>query len=148
MSPPDLSLGDLRPIQPAPPLTRWGIDHTQVGPKILLNAVEYATGWLESRIVPNADFANTVPLLLHIIHTFGTPKQVISDNAGCFSGTEAKQFQRDHGFTATHTSAGRPQANGKVEQANGVLKKILARTILDPPPPTIIQAPSSCSNPL
>ena len=81
MSRPDPSLGDLRPIQPAPPLTRWGIDHTQVGHKILLNAVEYATGRLESRIVPNADFVNTVPLLLFIVNTFGAPRQLISDNA-------------------------------------------------------------------
>lgn len=71
--PPDPSSGNLRPIQPAPPLTRWGIDHTQVRPKILLNAIQYATGWLESRIVLIADFDLTVPLFLHIIRTFGTP---------------------------------------------------------------------------
>ncbi|KAI0999097.1 hypothetical protein K3495_g9099 [Podosphaera aphanis] len=47
MKPPDPTLGDLTSIQPAPPLTRWAIDNTQIGPKILLNAVEYATGWLE-----------------------------------------------------------------------------------------------------
>ncbi|KAI0999844.1 hypothetical protein K3495_g8354, partial [Podosphaera aphanis] len=28
MKPPDPTLGDLTPIQPAPPLTRWAIDHT------------------------------------------------------------------------------------------------------------------------
>ncbi|POS82548.1 hypothetical protein EPUL_005935, partial [Erysiphe pulchra] len=131
MKPPDPSLGNLRPIQPAPPLTRWGMDHTQIGQKILLNAIEYATGWLESRIVPNANFENTVPLLLFIFHTFGKPKQIISDNAGCFSGNEAKRFQEKHNFTMAHTTPNRPQGNGKVEQANGILKGILARLILD-----------------
>ncbi|KAI0994299.1 hypothetical protein K3495_g13883 [Podosphaera aphanis] len=131
MKPPDPSLGNLTPLQPAPPLTRWGIDHTQVGPKVLLNAIEYATGWLESRLVPNANFANTVPLLLHIIQTFGTPKQVISDNAGCFSGIEAQTFQTAHNLSFTRTTPARPRSNGKVEQANGVLKSILIRILLD-----------------
>ena len=133
MRPPDQSLGNLRPIQPPPPLTRWGIDHTYVGSEILLNAVEYATGWIESRIVPSADFKCTVPLLLYIFQTFGTPKQIISDNANCFLGIEAQEFQRKHKFTMSHTTPNRPQSNGKVEQVNGILKGILVRSILDNP---------------
>lgn len=72
-----------------------------------------------------------VPLLLYIIHTFETPKQMISDNAGCLSSTEAKQFQKHHGLFTTDTSARPPQGNGKLEQDNGVLKKILTRAMLD-----------------
>lgn len=40
MKSPDPALGNLRPIQPPPPLTMWGTDQTQVESKILLNAVE------------------------------------------------------------------------------------------------------------
>ena len=89
---PDPALGNMTPIQPAPPLTRWGIDHTQAGPHIILHAIEYATGWLESRVVPSTSFKDTAPLLMHIIHCFGAPKQLISDNVGCFSGQEAQNF--------------------------------------------------------
>ncbi|KAI0996082.1 hypothetical protein K3495_g12100, partial [Podosphaera aphanis] len=110
-----------------------GIDHMQVGPQILLNAVEYATGWLESRLVPNADFKNTMPLLLYRIRNFGTPKQIISDNPNCFTGIEARQFQTKYGLTVTHTTLGRPQSNGKIEKVNGVLKSILTRVLLDTP---------------
>lgn len=81
MMSPDQSLGILRPIQPTPPLTRWGVNHTLIGQTILLNAVEYATGWLEPRLVSNADFTNTLSLLLYIIQKFGTPRQTITDNA-------------------------------------------------------------------
>lgn len=70
-------------------------------------------------------------MLLFIFHTFGKPKQIISDNAGCFAGTEAKRFQEKHHFTMAHTTPNRPQGNGKVEQANGILKGILSRLILD-----------------
>lgn len=41
MKPPDPSLGNLKPLEPEPSLTRWAIDHTQVGNKIILNTVEY-----------------------------------------------------------------------------------------------------------
>ncbi|KAI0993586.1 hypothetical protein K3495_g14598, partial [Podosphaera aphanis] len=140
MKPPDPALGNLTPLLPPPPLTRWGIDHTQVGPQILLNAVEYATGWLESRLVPNADFKNTMPLLLYIIRNFGTPKQIISDNANCFTGIEARQFQTKYGLAVTHTTPGRPQSNGKVEKVNGVLKSILTRVLLDTPNLKLVDA--------
>ncbi|KAI0998003.1 hypothetical protein K3495_g10186 [Podosphaera aphanis] len=131
MKPPDLSLGNLTPLQPAPSLTRWGIDHIQVGPKVLLNAIEYATGWLEPRLVPNADFANIVPLLLYKIQTFGKPKQVISDNACCFNGIDVQTFQTAHSLSFTRTTPAKPRSNGKVEQANCVLKSILIRILLD-----------------
>lgn len=74
MKPPGLTLGNLRPIQPMPFLTRWGIDHIQVGKNILLNAVESASGWLESRIVTNAGLKCTVPSLLYIFQTFSATK--------------------------------------------------------------------------
>lgn len=70
---------------------------------------------------------------MYIIHNFGAPKQLISDNAGCFSGVEAQQFHQRYGIKVTHTTPMRPQSNGKVEQANGVLKAILVRTLLDNP---------------
>ncbi|KAI1004419.1 hypothetical protein K3495_g3793 [Podosphaera aphanis] len=133
MKPPDPALGNLTPIKPTPPLTRWGIDHTQIGSQILLHAIEYATGWLESRLVPNADFVNTIPLLMYIIHTFGTPRQVISDNARCFTGSEARLFQSAHNLVFTQSTPIRPRSNGRVEQANGILKAILTRILLDAP---------------
>lgn len=140
MSPQDPILDNLRPIQLAPPLTRWGIDHTQVGPKIILNSVEYATGWLVSILVSSSDFSNTVPLLLYIIRTFGTPKQFIIDNARCFTGQDAVYFQELHKLTFTNTTPSRLQANGKVEQANRVLKIILTNAVLDnkDEPPAIL----------
>ncbi|KAI1006922.1 hypothetical protein K3495_g1297 [Podosphaera aphanis] len=133
MKPPDTALGNLTPIKPSLPLTRWGIDHTKIGPQTLLHAIEYATEWLESRLVPNADFVNTVPLLTYIIHTFGTPRQIISDNALCFTEIEAQQFQHKYNLSFTQSTPIRPWSNGRVEQANGILKAILTRTILDTP---------------
>ncbi|KAI0999096.1 hypothetical protein K3495_g9098 [Podosphaera aphanis] len=44
---------------------------------------------------------------------FGVPKELISDNARCFSGNEAKNFQIKYGFYVTHTTPARQRRNGK-----------------------------------
>ncbi|KAI1004357.1 hypothetical protein K3495_g3855 [Podosphaera aphanis] len=133
MKPPDPSLPDLKPLSPAPPLTRWGIDHTQIGSKYILNAVEYGTGWLESRFVGSTSFSDTIPLLEFIINTFGAPREIISDNAGCFTGVEARQFKKHNNIRTSLVTPARPRGNGKVEQANGVLKGILTRIFMEFP---------------
>ncbi|KHJ35256.1 putative tkp3 protein [Erysiphe necator] len=86
---------------------------------------------LESWIVQSTNFEDTIPLLLFIIYTFGAPKQIISDNAICFTGVEARRFQQSNSLKFTHTTPARPQGNGKVKQANGILKGIFSRTILE-----------------
>lgn len=68
---------------------------------------------------------------MYIINYFGAPKQLISDNAGCFTGLDAEKFHSGHGINVTNTTPGRALGNGKDEQANGVLKGILAQIILD-----------------
>ncbi|KAI0997543.1 hypothetical protein K3495_g10645 [Podosphaera aphanis] len=85
MKKPDPAPLNLTPISPPQPLTRWAIDHTGPGGPnqyLLLNAIEYATGW---------------------------------------------------GTTAIKITPQRPRGNGKVEQANGILKNILNRLVLDMP---------------
>ncbi|KAI1001154.1 hypothetical protein K3495_g7045 [Podosphaera aphanis] len=133
MKPPDPSLPGLQPLLPAPPLTRWGINHTQLGSFYILNAIEYSTGWLESCLVNTTSFNDTVPLLTHIINVFGASREIISDNAGCFMGTAATSFKALHGITSCPVTPSRPHGNGKVEQANGVLKGILTHIFLENP---------------
>lgn len=62
----------------------------------------------------------------------GQPREIISDNAGCFAGQQAKDHHRQHG-TEVPVRSSRPRGNGKVEQANGALKAILHRLRLDDP---------------
>ncbi|KAI0995043.1 hypothetical protein K3495_g13137 [Podosphaera aphanis] len=140
MKPPDPTLPDLQPLLPAPPLTRWGIDHTQLGSYYILNAIEYSTGWLESRFVNTTNFDDTIPLLSYIISVFGAPREIISDNAGCFMGTAATNFKSRHKIISRPITPSRPRGNGKVEQANGVLKGILTQIFLENPKMPFIDA--------
>ncbi|KAI1007595.1 hypothetical protein K3495_g625 [Podosphaera aphanis] len=81
-----------------------------------------------------------MPLLLYIIRNFGTPKQIVNDNANCFTGIEVRQFQAKYGLAVTHITPVRPQSNGKVEKVNGVLKSILTRVLLDTPNLKLVDA--------
>ncbi|KAI1004285.1 hypothetical protein K3495_g3930 [Podosphaera aphanis] len=92
MKRPDPSLPNLMPIIPPQPLTRWAIDHTGPGGPgghILLYAVEYATGWLVSRVVRTTGFEYVGPLFEYIENTFGRPRKYVSDNHNAFVGKAA-----------------------------------------------------------
>ena len=134
MKKPDPTPHHLTPISPPPPLQRWAIDHT--GPIAgwpLLNAIEYATGWVESMWVPDISGKATIYLLDQIWQRFGPMKELISDNAGAFRGPEAEAWRSRHGVRLLPTTPAHPRTNGRVERANGVIKNILAKLALDEP---------------
>lgn len=127
MKKPDPLLPDLQPIQPPIPLTRWAMDHTSIAGISILVAIEYATGWVEAAVVPSTDFPGTIPLLTKIGHTFGFPKEYISDNAGAFTSAEAVDWHRRNGTIIKPVTPARPRGNGKVEKANGDIKRTMLR---------------------
>ena len=130
---PDKTLPTLHPIVPAPPLTRWGIDHTSFEGQQILNAIEYSTGWLVSQLVNTTSFQDSLPLLSFVVAQFDAPREWISDNAGAFTGTGADAWHKAMGSTVRPTTPYRPRGNGRVERANGVLKSILGRIRLQFP---------------
>lgn len=134
MQRPDPTLGYFQPITPAPPLTRWGIDFT--GPLFglnLLNAIEYTTGWLSSAWTTGLSFQDTIPLTDRMKYQFGSPKELISDNALCFQSKESLEHHGKNGTKVHRTTPYRPRANGKVEQANGKIKAIIIKLVMDQP---------------
>lgn len=82
-------------------------------------------------LTATTDFPGTLPLLRHISQTFGTPREIITDNAAAFSSDAANAHHRANGTTVRPVTPARPRGNGKVEQANGVLKGIINRRRLE-----------------
>lgn len=133
MKKPDPTLPTLTLIVPPQPLTRWAIDFTSIDSVPILVAVEYATGWVEAEITPDQTFSSTIPLLIRIHNTFGAPREWISDNAGCFDGTEAKAWHVRHGSRVFPVTPLRPRGNGKVKKVNHLLKAPVLREWLEHP---------------
>jgi hypothetical protein len=132
MRKPDPTPQDLTPIQPAEPLTRWAIDHTgPIANRLLLNTIEYVTGWAEGYWVRDSSGTATVEVLEAIRKRFGPIRELISDNAGAFRCAETNAWRTKHNITLKPTSPAHPRTNGRIERFNGIIKTILAKLALD-----------------
>ncbi len=123
----------LTPIPPVPPLRRWAIDHTgpmtignAIRSEYLLNAVEYASDWAEGVWVPSTSSEYTIQFLEFLFDRFGKPAEIISDNAATLgSSAQLNAFLARNGVKLIKTTPYHPRTNGKVEQLNGRLKRLL-----------------------
>lgn len=61
------------------------------------------------------------------------PLKIVSDNASCFFGVEAREFQEKCGLQFTQTMPNEPRGNERIEKASGVLKFILTLVLFDAP---------------
>ncbi|RKF62465.1 hypothetical protein OnM2_033102 [Erysiphe neolycopersici] len=114
-----------QPIPPALPLQRWGIDFT--GPILgyyLLNSIDYATGYALSHLRLNTYHETIINFINNLIHIFGIPIEMISDNDSFFVATETKTFLKRLNIRYDQTTPYHPRTNGRCEKFNGVIKKI------------------------
>ncbi|KAI0997071.1 hypothetical protein K3495_g11116 [Podosphaera aphanis] len=115
----------LQPIPPALPLQRWGIDFT--GPILgyyLLNSIDYATGYSISHLCFSTNHETIINFIKNLIHTYGTPVEMISDNGSSFVAAETKAFLKRLNIKFHQTTPYHPRTNGPCEKFNGVIKKI------------------------
>ncbi|RKF83690.1 Pro-Pol polyprotein, partial [Golovinomyces cichoracearum] len=121
----------LQPIPPAQPLQRWGIDFTgPIAGYKMLNAVDYAIGYGTSQLCHSADHATIINFIKNLIYTFGTPAELISDNSASFLAHETRQFLDHYKIRYHQTTSYHPRTNGRWENFNGVIKKILSNILM------------------
>jgi transposase InsO family protein len=128
----------LVPLMALAPFEKWGIDFvgpiapaTRHGRKpYILVAIDYATKWVEAMACKNND-AKTVARFLYenIISRFGCPKELISDRGTHFLNETIAELTNKFLIKHRKTSPYHPRANGQTEKTNGILCKILIKTI-------------------
>ena len=128
----------LVPILAQAPFEKWGIDF--VGPippasrygqkRYILVATDYVTKWAEA-IATKTDNANTVATFLYenIITHFGCPKELVSDCGTHFINNTIATLIAKYEIKHRKTTPYHPCANGQTEKTNGILYKILTKTI-------------------
>jgi hypothetical protein len=84
----------------------------------LLVAIDKFTKWVEVMPVTNCEAATAVKFLKQIIHRFGYPHSIITDNGTNMSLGEMAKFCGNNGIRLDVASVAHPQANGQVERAN------------------------------
>ncbi|KAI5347393.1 hypothetical protein L3X38_015272 [Prunus dulcis] len=120
------------------PFDTWGLDVIGIiKPKssrqhqYILATANYFSKWAEAvplKVVKAEDVANFIRT--HIIHRYGVPSKIISDNALYFKcKTMVKlcdKYKIRHSFSASYN----PQSNGQAEAFNKVLCNILKKMVL------------------
>src|SRR4051812_23690514 len=120
---------ELKTIPLAWPFATWGMD--MVGPlrtgkygfTHILVAVDKFTKWIEEKPIKVLDSAITVNFMQGIIHRFGVPHDIITDNGSNFNSAEYKKFCWSQGIQVNFASVAHPQSNGQVERDNGLIIK-------------------------
>lgn len=110
------------------------LPRTARGFQYLLICVEHLTGW--PIVIPTMtataevvkDFIGT-----HIIHPFGIPRTVVSDNAGCFTSLLMTEFCRERGIKWKPVLAYAPMSNGRAERMVKTIKEAVSKLVSDQP---------------
>jgi transposase InsO family protein len=98
------------PLQKAP----GGFSH-------LLVAIDKFSKWIEVRPLTSIRSEQAVAFLTNIIHRFGVPNSIITDNGTQFTGKKFLDFCEDHHIRVDWAVVAHPMTNGQVERANGMI---------------------------
>jgi transposase InsO family protein len=109
------------------PFAVWGLD--LVGPlqkapggyTHLLVAVDKFSKWIEVRPLNSIRSEQAVAFFTNIIHRFGVPNSIITDNGTQFTGRKFLDFCEDHHIRVDWAAVAHPMTNGLVERANGMI---------------------------
>ena len=109
------------------PFVIWGLD--LVGPlkrapggyTHLLVTVDKFTKWIEARPISVIKSEQAVLFFLDIIHRFGVPNSIITDNDTQFTGKKFIRFCDEQHIRVDWAAVAHPQTNEQVERANDML---------------------------
>src|SRR4051812_26915599 len=97
------------------PFAVWGLD--MVGPlkggshkkKYLLVMVDKFTKWIEAKPIKTAEFGPVIDFISGVIHRYGVPHSIITDNGTNFTADEVKLWCQNMGIKLCWISgSGRP----------------------------------------
>jgi transposase InsO family protein len=105
----------------------WGLDligPLQKAPRgytHLLVAIDKLSKWIEVRPLNSIRSEQAVAFFTNIIHRFGVPNSIITDNGTQFTGRKFLDFCEDHHIRVDWAVVAHPMMNGQVERANGMI---------------------------
>jgi transposase InsO family protein len=119
------------------PFAVWGLDI--VGPlrkapggfTHLLVAIDKFSKWVEVRPITNLRAEQAVTFFTDIVHRFGVPNSIITDNGSQFTGREFLEFCDKFHIRVDWAAVAHPQTNEQVERANGMILQGLKPRIFD-----------------
>jgi transposase InsO family protein len=117
------------------PFAVWGLDLVSPLQKApggfthLLVAIDKFSKWIEVRPLNSIRYEQAVAFFTNIIHRFGVPNSIITDNGTQFTGKKFLDFCEDHHIRVDWAAVAHPMTNGQVERANGMILQELKSRI-------------------
>jgi transposase InsO family protein len=87
----------------------------------LLVAIDKFSKWIEVRPLTSIRSEQAVAFFTNIIHRFGVPNSIITNNGTQFTGKKFLDFFEDHHVRVDWAAVAHPMTNGQVERANGMI---------------------------
>jgi hypothetical protein len=97
----------------------------------LLVAIDKFSKWIETRPITSIRSEQAVLFFTDIVHRFGVPNCIITDNGTQFTGKKFLDFCDHHHIRVLWSAVAHPKTNGQVERANGMLLQGLKPRIFD-----------------
>lgn len=131
---------DMIPVLSPCPFFQWGIDIVGQFPKskgqakFIIVAVDYATKWVEAKLVAKIREKETVEFLMEsIIFRFGIPRIIVTDNGTQFVGETFTNALAQLKIKHIKSSVAYPQANRQVEVYNRTILQGLKKRVEEIP---------------
>ena len=83
--------------------------------------VDKFTKWIEAKPVKTAKSGPVIDFISGVVHRYGVPHSIITDNGMNFMADEVKSWCKNMGIKLNYASVYHPQTNGQVERANGLI---------------------------
>ena len=97
--------------------------------------VDKFTKWIEAKPVKTAESGPVIDFISGIVHRYGVPHSIITDNGSNFTADEVKTWCGNMGIKLDYASVYHPQTNDQVERANGLImsgiKPRLVRSLIE-----------------
>jgi hypothetical protein len=124
---------ELHPIIKPWPFRGWGLDFigeihpsSSKGHQFVLVATDYFTKWTEVVALKNMTHKEVIEFITeHIIHRFGIPQTLTTDQETSFMSKEVREFAELYRIKLLNSSPYYAQANGQAESSNRTLINLI-----------------------
>jgi transposase InsO family protein len=119
------------------PFALWGLDlvgplkRTTGGFTHLLIAIDKFSKWIEAHPITSIRSEQAVLFFTDIVHRFGVPNCIITDNGTQFTSKKFLDFCDNHHIHVLWSALAHPKTNGQVERANGMVLQGLKPRFFD-----------------
>jgi hypothetical protein len=97
----------------------------------LLVVVDEFSNWIEAHPITNFRAEQAVTFFTDIVHRFGVPNSIITDNGSQFTGRKFLEFCDKYHIRMDWAAVAHPQTNGRVEHANDMILHGMKPRIFD-----------------